>query len=70
MTKLEKLAKIEGSTIESLLEEAVMGNNCKGICMNKSCDYTTNIEPDQEKGYCEICGTNTVKSVCILTGII
>ena len=38
------------------------------ICM--TCDYSTEYEPDQEKGHCENCSTNTVKSILILQGII
>jgi hypothetical protein len=38
------------------------------ICSD--CDYSTEYEPDQTKGHCENCGTNTVKSILILQGII
>tara|TARA_R110002020_G_scaffold248807_1_gene462808 strand:+ start:376 stop:606 length:231 start_codon:yes stop_codon:yes gene_type:complete len=41
-----------------------------GICMNVGCTYTAGIEPDQEAGYCEACGTTTVKSAMVLAGII
>jgi hypothetical protein len=68
--KLAKLAEIEGLTIEELCEQAVMDVACKGICMVPRCDYTTDVEPDQEYGYCENCGGQTVKSCLVLAGII
>lgn len=43
---------------------------CWGICTNPSCDYTTEVEPDQSHGFCEICETQTVKSCAVLAGII
>jgi len=70
MSKLQKLANIEGVPVEELLENAVMDGSSKGICTNKGCDYTTETEPDQAQGYCEVCDTNTVKSACVLAGII
>jgi len=68
--KINKLCEIEGQTTEELLSAALMDGVCKGICMNEDCDYTTNTEPDQDRGYCEVCGTNTVQSICILMGVI
>jgi len=71
MSKVEKLAELEGfnSSIE-MLEEVGMDSIVPGICTNKNCDYTTSVEPDQYEGYCEECGTNTVKSCLALLGII
>ena len=34
------------------------------------CDYTTGMEPDQDEGYCEACGGNTVTSALVLAGLI
>lgn len=70
MNKLQELAKIEGLTIEELLEQGTFDNVCLGICVNEGCDYTTGVEPDCEDGYCEVCDTQTVKSALILAGII
>jgi hypothetical protein len=53
---------------EELFEYAAYDSVCPAICMN--CDYTTEMEPDQGRGYCEICGTNTVKSALVLAGVI
>ena len=68
MSKLTELAKSEGMTLEGMLEEATLDGVCPGICRN--CDYTTEVEPDQDKGWCENCNTNTVVSCLILAGLI
>ena len=47
-----------------------MDSVCPGICMNSGCDYTVEVEPDQDRGYCERCGTQTVKAALVLAGII
>jgi hypothetical protein len=70
-SKLEMLAEIEGfESTDELLEFAITDSICPSICMNEGCDYTTGMEPDQSRGYCEVCGTNTVRSCLILAGII
>jgi hypothetical protein len=70
MDKLNKLAEIEGKSKEQLLEDAVMDSACMGICTEPGCNYTREVEPDQDKGYCEACGKNTVASSLVLAGII
>lgn len=70
MGKLETLAKIEGMKVMELLERGTFDGVCPGICMNPGCDYTVEVEPDQRRGYCEECGTNTVKAATVLAGII
>jgi hypothetical protein len=67
--KLKQLSEIEGVSEEELLEQAAVGGECKGICITDGCSYTTSIEPDQDAGYCEVCGTGTVKSCLVLFGI-
>ena len=67
---LAKLAEIEGMDVQEMLEHATFDSVAPGICTNKGCEYTTEVEPDQREGYCEKCGTNTVKSCLILAGII
>jgi hypothetical protein len=41
-----------------------------GICMNPGCLYTAEVEPDQRQGWCEVCGTTTVRSGIVLAGLI
>ena len=66
---LEKLAEDYGyDNPENLLEEFITDSVAPGICTE--CGYTTEYEPDQEKGYCEICNKNTVISAMVLAGII
>jgi len=69
--KLMKLCEVEGFTsFDDLLQAAATDSVCPAICMTEGCDYTTEMEPDQDKGYCEACGGNTVTSALILTGFI
>jgi len=41
-----------------------------GICMNPGCDASYEYEPDQDRGWCSECETNSVKSILILTDIL
>jgi hypothetical protein len=69
--KIQKLAELQGfKTIDAMFDAAVSDTVCPGICINPGCDYTTDVEPDQRKGYCEICGTQTVTSCLVLAGLI
>ena len=70
MSKLEQLAEVEGLDIMEILEQGTSDGICLGICTNKDCDYTTEVEPDCGKGFCENCQTNTVKSALMLAGMI
>lgn len=71
MSKLEQLAKLHGyDNFVEMLEEAVCDSICPGICTRPDCDYTTEVEPDQDAGWCENCGYNTVQSAMILAGVI
>jgi hypothetical protein len=68
--KLQALADIEGMEIMEMLEAATYDSVAHSICMNPDCEYTTMMEPDQDRGWCEHCETNTVKSCLILAGLI
>jgi hypothetical protein len=70
--KLAKLAEIEGKEVDTLLEDSILESVVPGICCNpdEECDYSCEVEPDQDKGWCENCRKNTVKSVLILVGLI
>jgi len=69
--KLAMLMKIEGYRDVVDLFAAVLSDSVSpGICINPDCDYSTEVEPDQDRGYCENCGTQTVKSALILAGLI
>jgi hypothetical protein len=69
-SKLNKLSEVEGLSVDELLEQGTFDGVCKGICMNPECEHTTDVEPDQDKGWCETCGTNTVTSALMLAGLI
>jgi hypothetical protein len=70
MDKLQQLCKITGMDEMELLEEATFDSVAASICINPGCDYVTEMEPDQDQGFCECCETNTVQSCLILAGII
>ena len=40
------------------------------ICIAPDCSYTADMELDQQEGYCEACGRNTVQSALIIAGVI
>lgn len=63
MGKLATLMEAEGfDNIDDFCAYIMSDNGEPGICMNKGCDYITNVEPDCHDGWCENCETNTVKS--------
>jgi hypothetical protein len=69
--KLMKLCDLEGyKRIHDLLQASVRDSVCPAICMTEGCDHTTEMEPDQSEGYCEVCGGNTVTSALVLAGLI
>ena len=69
--KLQKLIELEGYDDDvALIADAVSDSVCPAICMNEGCDYTAEMEPDQREGWCEVCGTNSMKSALLLAGII
>jgi hypothetical protein len=69
--KLNQLIDIEGFESEDVLFAAAVGDSVSpAICLNDGCDYTAEMEPDQDRGFCEACGTNTVASALVLAGLI
>jgi hypothetical protein len=69
--KLMKLCDLEGyKRLDNFLKAAARDNVCPAICMTEGCDYTTEMEPDQDAGYCEACGGYTVTSALVLAGLI
>ena len=69
--KLMRLCDLEGfNSLDDLLQAAATDSVCPAICMTEGCDYTTEMEPDQDQGYCEVCGGNTMVSALILAGLI
>jgi hypothetical protein len=69
--KLDRLVASEGyANLVDLLSAVICDAVSPGICMNGGCDYMTEVEPDQDRGYCENCGTNSVKSALVLAELI
>lgn len=53
----------------SLAEEFIVDSVAPCICMNDGCNAISELEQDQDNGFCECCGTNSMKSMFILMGI-
>jgi len=70
MSKLERLAEIEGMEVMELLEAATFDSVAHSICKNPNCNYTTMMEPDQDAGWCEECEDSTVVSCLVLAGML
>ena len=69
--KLMKLCELEGfDNVEDVLFSKITDSVCPAICMTEGCDYTTEMEPDQDRGFCEVCGGQTVASALALAGLI
>ena len=71
LAKLRILAAVEGfPTVHDLIAAVVHDSVSPGICVRQGCDYTCQVEPDQDMGWCEECRTQTVQSVLVLPGLI
>ena len=71
MSKLNTLVEDWGyGSALDLVEDYIHDGLMPSICMNDGCNYSTEMEPDQDRGLCECCGTNSVTSAGILLGVI
>ena len=72
--KLQRLCEIEGfPTADELFAAAISDSVCTAICCNPDrpeCEYTAEMEPDQDAGWCEECGRGTLVSALVLGGLI
>jgi hypothetical protein len=69
--KLAKLIEIEGyDRLEELLEAVFSDSVSPAICTNERCNFTCEMEPDQDAGYCDECHTNTMTAAPVLAGLI
>ena len=69
--KLSRLLTAYGfASFDDLYEVAFHDSVGPAICAAPGCDYTADMELDQQEGYCEACGRNTVQSALILAGVI
>ena len=69
--KLGKLAEIEGfSSTDELIQATVHDSVSPGICVRLDCEYSCEVEPDQDRGWCETCRAQTVQSALILAELI
>ena len=71
LDKGTELARAEGySDKMSLIKQVYLSSIVPGICVKDDCSYTKDVEPDQDRGYCEVCNTQTVESILILEGAV
>jgi hypothetical protein len=69
--KLNDLTSSEGyDSVDEMIEAIRTDSIVPGVCMNAGCHFTTGVAPDEDHGYCERCGTRTVKSALRLRGIV
>lgn len=61
MSKVQSLLDAEGMKESEFLEAFAFDSVIPGICMTEGCDYTSDVEPDQDRGWCEECNKPTVK---------
>jgi hypothetical protein len=55
--------EIEGyDTFEEMAQAILSDSVSPAICMNEDCNFTCEMEPDQDAGYCEECRTNSMPS--------
>jgi hypothetical protein len=68
--KLAQLIESEGyASLEDLLTAVVSDSVAPGICVREGCSYTCDVEPDQDAGWCEACGRQSVSSALVLAGV-
>ena len=75
MGTFKDLMEQEGYTDPNdFIENECMGAGWRAgvpaICTNEGCSFCIDMEPDQDRGWCNECKTNTVASALILYGII
>ena len=69
--KLRALVEAEGfASLDDLLAAVVTDSVCPAICTTAGCSYTCEMEPDQDRGWCEACGRNTMQSALVLAELI
>lgn len=69
--KLNTLCEIEGYDDPlDLLQAYIVDSICLAICMNGDCNYSCEMEPDQDQGWCEECHTPSMKSAMVLAGMV
>ncbi|MCP1747546.1 MULTISPECIES: hypothetical protein [Bradyrhizobium] len=56
--------------LDDLLLVALLKDASPAICMTEGCNNTIDMEPDQDQGFCEACGGNTIISALVLAGLI
>ncbi len=68
--KLKFMAKELGyDTINQMLDANYLCGTVPSICWNDDCNNICDYEPDQNRGWCENCNEQSVKSCLVIEGI-
>lgn len=65
---IQELGEATGMNITEMMAQSVMDGTAPAICTK--CGYTTDMEPDQDQGWCDKCQENTMVSAPVLLGAI
>ena len=69
--KLRALVEAVGyESLDTMLAAVVADSICPAICTTEDCNHTCEMEADQDRGWCEVCGGNTVHSALVLAELI
>ena len=69
--KLARLLDVAGfESLEELAEAVFSDSVSPAICVEPDCDHVAEMEPDQDAGYCDACGKQSVTSALVLAGLI
>ncbi|MEC7761747.1 MAG: hypothetical protein VX874_07580 [Pseudomonadota bacterium] len=70
-SKLISLAAAEGyAEVSAFLEDHAFDGTVPAICMAQDCDHTTDLEPDQRRGLCDVSGRRSMQSALVIAGVI
>jgi hypothetical protein len=69
--KLAKLIDIEGYGDIAWLAQAILSDSVSpAVCINGGCSFTCEMEPDQNRGWWEECGVNSMASALVVARLI
>lgn len=69
--KVELCLEQYGMDIDEFLDSSEAQDSVVyGACSKPDCDYTVEVEPDCRNGYCEECGSQSVRSILVYLGVI
>ena len=71
--KAEKLARLSDIALignyDALRRLAASNGTVPGICINRACEFVTQVKTDERGALCECCFDNTVQSILVLADL-